>query len=48
MTRDEVNARKPGGCQFTQGVDRAVEGVRAKIAVHICFGNLYGRPFFPV
>jgi 5-methyltetrahydropteroyltriglutamate--homocysteine methyltransferase len=25
-----------------------VEGVRAKIAVHVCFGNLYGRPFQPV
>ncbi len=33
---------------FTQGVNRAVEGVRAKIAVHVCFGNLYGRPFQPV
>ncbi|MCI0547336.1 MAG: methionine synthase [Candidatus Rokubacteria bacterium] len=30
---------------FDKGVNRAVEGVRAKIAVHICFGNLYGRPF---
>jgi 5-methyltetrahydropteroyltriglutamate--homocysteine methyltransferase len=27
------------------GVNRAVEGVDAKIAVHVCFGNLYGRPF---
>jgi 5-methyltetrahydropteroyltriglutamate--homocysteine methyltransferase len=34
--------------QFALGVNRAVEGVRAKIAVHICFGNLYGRPFQPV
>jgi len=25
-----------------------VEGVEAKIAVHVCFGNLYGRPFQPV
>jgi len=33
---------------FTQGVNRAVEGVAAKIAVHVCFGNLYGRPFQPV
>src|SRR5262249_25777017 len=24
---------------------RAVEGVEAKLAVHVCFGNLYGRPF---
>src|SRR5207245_7239357 len=23
----------------------AVDGVEAKIAVHVCFGNLYGRPF---
>ena len=34
--------------QFALGVNRAVEGVRAKIAVHVCFGNLYGRPFQPV
>jgi 5-methyltetrahydropteroyltriglutamate--homocysteine methyltransferase len=34
--------------QFTLGVNRATEGVRAKIAVHICFGNLYGRPFAAV
>jgi 5-methyltetrahydropteroyltriglutamate--homocysteine methyltransferase len=33
---------------FVQGVNRAVEGVEAKIAVHVCFGNLYGRPFQPV
>ena len=32
----------------TQGINRAVEGVEAKIAVHICFGNLYGRPFSAV
>jgi 5-methyltetrahydropteroyltriglutamate--homocysteine methyltransferase len=25
--------------------NRAVSGVRAKIALHVCFGNLYGRPF---
>jgi len=30
------------------GINRAVEGVDAKIAVHICFGNLYGRPFSAV
>src|SRR5207244_5325916 len=29
----------------TRGVNRAVAGVDAKIAVHVCFGNLYGRPF---
>jgi 5-methyltetrahydropteroyltriglutamate--homocysteine methyltransferase len=34
--------------QFAKGVNRAVEGVTAKIAVHVCFGNLYGRPFAPV
>lgn len=33
----------------SKGVNRAVEGVvAAKIAVHICFGNLYGRPFSAV
>jgi 5-methyltetrahydropteroyltriglutamate--homocysteine methyltransferase len=31
--------------RFEAGVNRAVAGVGAKIAVHICFGNLYGRPF---
>jgi 5-methyltetrahydropteroyltriglutamate--homocysteine methyltransferase len=31
-----------------KGINRAVEGVEAKIAVHICFGNLYGRPFSAV
>ena len=30
------------------GINRAVEGVNAKIAVHVCFGNLYGRPFSAV
>ena len=34
--------------QFATGVNRAVDGVDAKLAVHICFGNLYGRPFNPV
>jgi 5-methyltetrahydropteroyltriglutamate--homocysteine methyltransferase len=32
----------------TRGINRAVEGVNAKIAVHVCFGNLYGRPFSPM
>ena len=32
----------------SKGINRAVEGVDAKIAVHICFGNLYGRPFSAV
>ena len=32
----------------TRGINRAVAGLRAKIAVHVCFGNLYGRPFSPV
>jgi 5-methyltetrahydropteroyltriglutamate--homocysteine methyltransferase len=34
--------------RFDQGVNRVVEGIRAKIAVHVCFGNLYGRPFAAV
>jgi 5-methyltetrahydropteroyltriglutamate--homocysteine methyltransferase len=34
--------------RFDQGVNKTVEGVTAKIAVHVCFGNLYGRPFAPV
>jgi 5-methyltetrahydropteroyltriglutamate--homocysteine methyltransferase len=32
----------------TRGINRAVDGVEAKIAVHVCFGNLYGRPFSAV
>jgi 5-methyltetrahydropteroyltriglutamate--homocysteine methyltransferase len=32
----------------TRGINRAVAGVQAKIAVHVCFGNLYGRPFSAV
>jgi len=36
------------GPRFEQGVNQAVEGVEAKIAVHVCFGNLYGRPFSAV
>jgi 5-methyltetrahydropteroyltriglutamate--homocysteine methyltransferase len=32
----------------SRGINRAVEGVNAKIAVHVCFGNLYGRPFSAV
>lgn len=31
-----------------RGINKVVEGVDAKIAVHVCFGNLYGRPFSPV
>jgi 5-methyltetrahydropteroyltriglutamate--homocysteine methyltransferase len=34
--------------RFAEGVNRAVQGVRAKIAIHVCFGNLYGRPFAAV
>ena len=34
--------------QVATGVNLAVAGVSAKIAVHICFGNLYGRPFSAV
>jgi 5-methyltetrahydropteroyltriglutamate--homocysteine methyltransferase len=47
---DEPHSGMYGGSspQFARGVNRAVEGVTAKIAVHICFGNLYGRPFNPV
>src|SRR4029434_3670017 len=32
----------------TRGINEAVSGVKAKIAVHVCFGNLYGRPFSAV
>ena len=32
----------------SKGVNSAIEGVNAKLAVHICFGNLYGRPFTAV
>ena len=32
----------------SKGINRAVDGVDAKIAVHVCFGNLYGRPFSAV
>ncbi len=31
--------------ELAQVFNRAVEGVRAKIALHVCFGNLFGRPF---
>jgi len=34
--------------EVTTGVNKAVQGVDAKIAVHVCFGNLYGRPFAAV
>jgi 5-methyltetrahydropteroyltriglutamate--homocysteine methyltransferase len=34
--------------RFDEGVNRVVEGIEAKIAVHVCFGNLYGRPFSAV
>jgi 5-methyltetrahydropteroyltriglutamate--homocysteine methyltransferase len=34
--------------RFEQGVNQVVEDVEAKIAVHVCFGNLYGRPFSAV
>ena len=32
----------------TRGINAVVDGVGAKIAVHVCFGNLYGRPFSAV
>jgi len=31
--------------EVAKGINRAIDGVNAKIAVHVCFGNLYGRPF---
>jgi 5-methyltetrahydropteroyltriglutamate--homocysteine methyltransferase len=34
--------------EVNKGINRAVATVNAKIAVHICFGNLYGRPFSSV
>ena len=34
--------------EVNKGINRAVANVNAKIAVHICFGNLYGRPFSSV
>src|SRR5262245_6701817 len=34
--------------RFASGVNEAVDGIGAKIAVHVCFGNLYGRPFASV
>lgn len=34
--------------EVSRGVNRALEGVDCKLAVHICFGNLYGRPFSAV
>jgi 5-methyltetrahydropteroyltriglutamate--homocysteine methyltransferase len=30
---------------LTKVFNAAVEGVDAKLALHVCFGNLYGRPF---
>ncbi|HEV8614224.1 MAG TPA: cobalamin-independent methionine synthase II family protein, partial [Methylomirabilota bacterium] len=34
--------------EVAKGINRAIDGVNAKIAVHVCFGNLYGRPFSAV
>jgi 5-methyltetrahydropteroyltriglutamate--homocysteine methyltransferase len=47
---DEPHHGMYGGAvpQIAKGLNRAVEGIDAKIAVHICFGNLYGRPFSAV
>jgi 5-methyltetrahydropteroyltriglutamate--homocysteine methyltransferase len=47
---DEPHHGMYGGSvhDVTRGINRAVEGVSAKIAVHVCFGNLYGRPFSAV
>ena len=30
---------------LVQAFNKAVEGVKAKLALHVCFGNLNGRPF---
>ncbi len=30
---------------LVQVFNEAVEGVKAKLALHVCFGNLHGRPF---
>jgi 5-methyltetrahydropteroyltriglutamate--homocysteine methyltransferase len=32
----------------SKGINRVVDGLDVKIAVHVCFGNLYGRPFSAV
>ena len=32
----------------TRGLNRVTAGIEAKLAVHVCFGNLYGRPFAAV
>jgi 5-methyltetrahydropteroyltriglutamate--homocysteine methyltransferase len=44
---DEPNFVIRGGeaKRLTEIFNAAVEGVRAKIALHVCFGNLHGRPF---
>src|SRR5262245_61972875 len=47
---DEPHHGMYGGAvpDVAKGINRAVQGVAAKIAVHVCFGNLYGRPFSAV
>ena len=44
---DEPNFVIRGGeaRRLTEIFNASVEGVRAKIALHVCFGNLHGRPF---
>jgi len=44
---DEPNFVILGGAakRLTEIFNAAVEGVRAKLALHVCFGNLHGRPF---
>ena len=40
--------RAPHGLSFAEGADvigRCLEGVAARTAVHVCFGNNAGRPF---
>ena len=44
---DEPHHGMYGGSahDVTRGINTVVDGLAAKIAVHVCFGNLYGRPF---
>jgi 5-methyltetrahydropteroyltriglutamate--homocysteine methyltransferase len=44
---DEPHHGMYGGSvhDVARGINAVVDGVEARIAVHVCFGNLYGRPF---
>src|SRR5712691_9375392 len=44
---DEPHHGAYAGCvhDVTRGINRALDGGNAKTAGHVCFGNLYGRPF---